>query len=64
MIKKFDYNGGEPVPNNHKDAFDIKFSNLVYCIFLVQIYPIPCPISSSSWKYNSFHEKLETEEMK
>ena len=62
--KKFDYNGGEPVPDNHKDAFDIKFSNLVYYIFLVHIYPFPCPISSSSWNYNLFYGKLETEEMK
>ena len=58
--KKFDYNGCEPAPDYHKDAFDIKFSNLVYYILLVHIYPTPCPISSSSWNYG----KLETEGMK
>ena len=62
--KKFDYNGGEPIPDNHKDAFDIKFSNLVYYIFLVHIYRTPCPISSSSWDYSLFYGKLETEGMK
>ena len=62
--KKFDYNGGEPVPDNHKDAFDIKFSNLIYYIFTVHIYPIPCPISVSGRNKYLFHEKMETEEMK
>ena len=62
--KKFGYNSDEPIPNNHKDAFYIKFSNLVYYIFVVHIYPIPCPISCSGWNYSLFYEKMETEEMK
>ena len=62
--KKFDYNSDEPEPDNCDDAFDIKFSNLIYYIFTVHIYPIPCPISCSGWNYSLFYEKLETEEMK
>ena len=53
--KKFDYNSDEPEPDNYEDAFDIKFSNLVYYIFAVHINPIPCPISCSGWNYSLFY---------
>ena len=62
--KNFDYNGDEPEPNNHEDAFGIKFENLMYYIFTTHIYPIPCPISVSGRNKYLFYEKMETEEMK
>ena len=61
--ENFDQDGNEPVPNNYVDAFKIMFSSLSYYLFLVHIYPSPCPSSSSSWNYNLFYRKLETEEM-
>ena len=62
--ENYDQNGNEPEPDNYDDAFDIKFSTLSYYLFIVHIYSSPCSSSSSSWNWNLFYRKLETEEMK
>ena len=60
--ENYDQDGNEPEPDNYDDAFNIKFSTLSYYFFTVHINSYPC--SSSSWNFNLFYRKLETEEMK
>ena len=60
--ENYDQDGNEPVPDNYDDVFNIKFSTLSYYLFTVHIDSSPS--SSSSWNFNLFYRKLETEEMK
>ena len=62
--ENYDHYGDEPKPDDYDDAFNIKFSTLSYYFLTIHIDSSPCPSSSSSWNFNLFYRKLETEEMK